>query len=308
MDFYKIYLKTVPKFLFAHGYKSDRYNITIDIYPNLLEFCYVEQGDILVKTNYDETCIQQGSFFTMIHDKKYNCRCNDIQHHFSFGIISDYDYEVMSAENIVNLLKENNSDTIDYYIVPICVSSGYDNNDFEKIVKKIVSIWSSDNKIQRMNCITLLFELLSLLTEFSIEQSFIECELETDYSKTTNIYCKKATEYILNHINEKIYVSDIAKSLNISYGYLSKIIYDTLDMTLVDHINRLKLNRIKELIITKNVTLKEAGYYVGINDENYLSRIFKKYNGLTASEFKNIHNNAASKVINSIVTIEKPHK
>ena len=59
-------------------------------------------------------------------------------------------------------------------------------------------------------------------------------------------------------------------------------------MTIVEYINREKLKLVKDQITTMKVTLEEAGAEVGITDVKYLSRLFKKYNGITAMEYNNL--------------------
>ena len=41
-----------------------------------------------------------------------------------------------------------------------------------------------------------------------------------------------------------------------------------------------------ELIRRYNYTLAEAGEHVGYSDVNYISRIFKRYYGMTVTEYK----------------------
>ena len=94
----------------------------------------------------------------------------------------------------------------------------------------------------------------------------------------------KAKRYIINHISEKIYVEDIASAVGLSVGYLSNIFKKTTGQTLVEYINTVKLQRVRELRLTLGVTLKEAGKTVGFYDETYLSRLYKKYFGNNLSE------------------------
>ena len=56
--------------------------------------------------------------------------------------------------------------------------------------------------------------------------------------------------------------------------------------TIISYINRLKLEKIKNLVINKGISLRQAGESVGIYDENYLSRLFKQYYGKSISELK----------------------
>jgi len=54
----------------------------------------------------------------------------------------------------------------------------------------------------------------------------------------------------------------------------------------VEYINTAKLNKVKELIVNQGLSLREAGEKCGFYDANYLSKIFKKYTGYQAKEFK----------------------
>lgn len=99
-------------------------------------------------------------------------------------------------------------------------------------------------------------------------------------------YYKKAVEYIGNHINGRITVDEIAAGVGISPGYLSRLFKQVSQRTIVAYINGMKIDRIRELMETEGYNLREAGEKMGITDENYLSRMFKKYTGLSVREFK----------------------
>ena len=72
---------------------------------------------------------------------------------------------------------------------------------------------------------------------------------------------------------------DIASKLNISTGFLSRIFKETTNQTLIEFANFAKLYKIKELIQTKGISIKEASYQLGFSDPNYVSRLYKKYFG-----------------------------
>ena len=54
---------------------------------------------------------------------------------------------------------------------------------------------------------------------------------------------------------------------------------------MIDYTNAIRIERVKELMLTRNLRLREAGESVGLTDENYASRLFKKYTGLSVREY-----------------------
>ena len=99
-------------------------------------------------------------------------------------------------------------------------------------------------------------------------------------------YFNIATNYIMENIEDKLSIEEIAAHTGISSGYLSRMFKEISGRSIVEYINYTKIEKVKELIATKNKSLREAGEDVGINDQNYLSRMFKKYTKLTVREFK----------------------
>ena len=99
-------------------------------------------------------------------------------------------------------------------------------------------------------------------------------------------YCQKAKEYISQHMEEHISMSEIADFVGINKNYLTNIFSSCEKIGIAEYINRVKLNRMKELIIKYNYSIKMASEAVGFQDVNYVSRIFKKYFGITISEYR----------------------
>ena len=59
-------------------------------------------------------------------------------------------------------------------------------------------------------------------------------------------------------------------------------------MSFTNYINQIRMEKAGELIreSTSNVYMKEISAAVGIDDQLYFSRIFKKYYGITPSEYR----------------------
>jgi len=107
---------------------------------------------------------------------------------------------------------------------------------------------------------------------------------------------KKIIEQIKNIIVTKIHHSDpedsivfsklIEKELGKDYSQLSKI-FSSIEQVTIEHFIILqKIEKVKEYLRYGEMTLSEIAYKLGYKSVNHLSNQFKKYTGLTATQFK----------------------
>jgi two-component system, response regulator YesN len=96
----------------------------------------------------------------------------------------------------------------------------------------------------------------------------------------------KAKEYIDEHFAEAITLEEAAEHVGLSPYYFSKLFKDRFGITFIDYITEIRMKRAKELMENPDVSVKEVCYTVGYKDPNYFSRVFKKYTGLTPSEYR----------------------
>lgn len=107
---------------------------------------------------------------------------------------------------------------------------------------------------------------------------------------------KKLVEKIKNIVITKIHHSESEEDLKFSklleeetgkdYSSLSKI-FSSIEQTTIEHfIIMQKIEKVKEYLRYGEMTLSEIAYSLGYKSVNHLSNQFKKYTGLTATEFK----------------------
>ncbi len=106
------------------------------------------------------------------------------------------------------------------------------------------------------------------------------------FEKVPDTRGNQIMEFIKNHAVENIELADIARHLNLSCSRTSYIIHDVLDKTFPVLIREERLRRVKTLLVSSNMTLKEVASRTGFSDEYYLSRIFKHENGQTPGQYK----------------------
>lgn len=101
-------------------------------------------------------------------------------------------------------------------------------------------------------------------------------------------YVLLSFRYIENHYSEKIIISDIAESLNISSRYLSKLFYETTNLTVFQYLTLYRVNKAINLMITTNQSLTDISLNVGLGDIQHFSKVFKNIMGVSPRKYKQI--------------------
>ena len=97
--------------------------------------------------------------------------------------------------------------------------------------------------------------------------------------------------YMANNTNSLIRNSQyISERVQENYSKLSKAFSEETGVTLEKYLILLKIEKTKELLIEKELSLSEIAYMLGYSSVHYLSNQFKKITGLTVSQFKSLDN------------------
>jgi len=77
----------------------------------------------------------------------------------------------------------------------------------------------------------------------------------------------------------------MSEKLHYNYSYLSKIFSDKTGGTVEGHLIRLKIERVKELLSYRTLTLSEIAWRLKYSSVQYLSNQFKKVTGKTVTRY-----------------------
>jgi len=83
------------------------------------------------------------------------------------------------------------------------------------------------------------------------------------------------------------YSTFISEKLSHEYTSLSRLFSQVEGITIEKYINKLKIERVKELIFYNEKSLSEIAELLSYSSVAYLSSQFKKETGMTSSEFRN---------------------
>ena len=125
------------------------------------------------------------------------------------------------------------------------------------------------------------------------KNSFLDC-LETDsgeevYDKelnNLNDYTQEAIQYVEKNIKKNITLEEVAKNINITPHYLSKIFKKEVGINFVTYVTDRKIDLAKEMLADKNIPIVNISISLAFNQPNYFSKVFKKKVGVTPSEYR----------------------
>jgi len=104
-----------------------------------------------------------------------------------------------------------------------------------------------------------------------------------------NYIVKRAIEYIKKNYHRNIKLFEIAENLHVNGSYLSRIFRKETGETLTEYITRYRMEKAKELLRNQEVKAYEIASRVGIDDPAYFSYVFKKYTGVSPSEYRSLN-------------------
>ena len=94
-------------------------------------------------------------------------------------------------------------------------------------------------------------------------------------------------QYIEEHYQEKIILSDLEEVLHYSERYINQKFRKALGTTVIEYLNRFRIQKALAMLKDKNIAIAEVGFLCGIGDYKYFNHVFKKYIGCSARDYQN---------------------
>ena len=167
-------------------------------------------------------------------------------------------------------------------------------NETEKIIDEIITTSEVNNSYGKIKTIAKLYEFFSSLYDMSAE-CFSDVSSVYDIHGTDthditylseNIYIREAENYIRFHYDSNITISKLAKSLNLSAEYFSRLFKAETGMTPQNMIIQYRIKKACKLLTTTSLSVNEIAVCIGICDQRYFSKLFKDKIGCSPTEYR----------------------
>lgn len=130
---------------------------------------------------------------------------------------------------------------------------------------------------------------LSLLA-MEISQDFIDSMiLQNEKLTETNYKIIEIINWININYNSNLSVKKIAEIFNYNPDYLSLSFKKFTGLSLLKYINKTRISASKQLLLNSSFSIKEITKQVGFNDDKNFMKLFKKFEDVTPTQYKNAY-------------------
>lgn len=99
----------------------------------------------------------------------------------------------------------------------------------------------------------------------------------------------KAEKYVAeNFCDPNISLISVARYVGLSSAHFSTVFSQTLGRSFINYLTAMRIERAKELLANTNMKLSAIAMEIGYNEPNYFSHVFRKMEGITPKEYRNL--------------------
>jgi YesN/AraC family two-component response regulator len=222
------------------------------------------------------TCITQDTDCQTYADEKIR------QSHITVGVDIKYQCSLHDTDNMDYSAIKGRVRNEGAVLLPYLFDLNEKYNDCVKLINIIISKNTETVRKSSYNVLADWFRLAGKLTDM------VTSEIEAQYTSMPPYsyrYIDLAREYISENYARRLSVDEVAAHTGISSGYLQLIFRQHANMGVTEYINYHKVQLAKQYIRGRRLSLKDISVQLGIDDPSYMSRLFKKIEGISYREY-----------------------
>lgn len=126
----------------------------------------------------------------------------------------------------------------------------------------------------------------SQMLQLLLQIARLTIKAENKRLESSDIYVKRAMQYMQHNYDCDINTGDIAAEINIHPVYLHRIFKERTNSTIIEYLTRLRLEKAQMFLANTDISIIEISNYIGINSRQYFSYVFKKHTGMTPAGYR----------------------
>ncbi len=249
------------------------------------EFVYADKNELVITADTKQVILPQGSMFLHKPMEFHNVRGNgqnapnSVIVSFSSDCKELYDIAgraLACNEAEKSLMAGIITETANAFVTPL--GDPYT----EELIRREDSVFGCEQLIlMRLESL-----FISLIRRYQ-NNELCESLDEKDATKRRKdeVRLRQICSFMLDHVESELTSRDIQKQFFISESSLQKLFQHKVGCGAIQHFQRMKIDRAKELIREKKLNFSEISERLSFSSIHYFSRRFKAITGMTPSEY-----------------------
>lgn len=118
-----------------------------------------------------------------------------------------------------------------------------------------------------------------------VTNTLMDSIFDTSGARHANVI-HQSVQYLATHYRERVTLEEMARRVYLSPSYFSRVFRQETGETFSGYLNRLRIERSKELLRHKELRLTDIAQKVGFEDQSYFTKVFKKLEGVTPLRYR----------------------
>lgn len=145
----------------------------------------------------------------------------------------------------------------------------------------------SDIYIQQIDTCTEIDDLVSLHQELTYDFTTKMGNIRKNIGLSRAVI--KASEYVFNHLNEKISLDNICDELKINKSYLCELFKKETGITIFQYAMKLKIEAAEKMLTYTDYAPADISNYFAFSSHSHFINVFKKHTGVTPNDYRKLH-------------------
>ena len=94
------------------------------------------------------------------------------------------------------------------------------------------------------------------------------------------------TQYLQEHLAEEVSLSVLAEEFHLSAQYISQLFKNEIGVGFLTYLTNIRMERAKQLLLSTSLSIAEVSEQSGYGDYRVFTKVFKKSEGITPSQYR----------------------
>ena len=127
---------------------------------------------------------------------------------------------------------------------------------------------------------------LKLLDIFAHHLSDVANKILTEEKHAESPLVRKVRAFVENRYHGPVLLEEVAKAMHFSTFYFCKLFKKATGLTFTDFLNRVRVEKAKNLLENPHLRINEAAFEVGFQSLAHFNRVFRKIVGVSPTQFR----------------------